>query len=123
MRLKRLPLEDFNRIAALTRLEPRACDMARSVLVDGRAQTDVAKDHGMTKQRVKLAVDAIGRAYFKSESPGSGLVNVELVLPESLSLALAGFVEKFNVSKNEQSRVRGLKQAVAALNVAKSSFG
>ena len=58
MRLKRLTPQAFDRTAADTRLGEQAREMARAVLVDGRAQVDVATEHGMTKQRVSLAVAA-----------------------------------------------------------------
>jgi hypothetical protein len=55
MRLKRLTPQAFDRAAADTRMGDQAREMARAVLVDGRAQVDVATEHGMSKQRVSLS--------------------------------------------------------------------
>ncbi len=63
--------------------------MARAVLVDGRAHADVATQHGMTRQRVSLAVGTIERAYLKFPAPGQSSIRVELDLPEALALELA----------------------------------
>ncbi len=70
MRLKRLTPQAFDRVAADTRMGEQAREMARAVLVNGRAQVDVATEHGMTKQRVSGAVATIERAYKKTTTPG-----------------------------------------------------
>ncbi len=122
MKLKRLTSEDFERFAALTGLGDSAREMARAVLVAGRQQTDVATEYGMTKQRVKLAVDVISRVYFQSTAPGNGLVSVELVLPESLAVTLASFVESLNSNTDDDVKSKALKQALDCFNAAKLSL-
>lgn len=107
MRLKRLAPDAFDRVAADTRLGDQAREMARAVLVDGRAQVDVATEYGMTKQRVSLAVATIERAYKKFTTPGVSAIRVELDLPESLALELGALAEAL-----EQCDDTELKQAV-----------
>ncbi len=89
MRLKRLTPQAFDRAAADTRMGDQAREMARAVLVDGRAQVDVATEYGMSKQRVSGAVATIERAYKKTTTPGVSSIRVELDLPETLALAEA----------------------------------
>lgn len=107
MRLTRLAPHIFDQVAADTRLGDQARGMARAVLVDGRAQADVATEYGMTKQRIGLAVTAIRRTYAKSSVPGWGSMRVELDLSESLALELGALAEAL-----VQSDDASLKQAV-----------
>ena len=93
MRLKRLTPQAFDRAAADTRMGDQAREMARAVLVDGRAQVDVATEYGMSKQRVSGAVATIERAYKKTTTPGVSSIRVELDLPETLALELAALAE------------------------------
>lgn len=118
MRLKRLASDVFDRVAADTRLGDQAREMARAVLVDGRAQVDVATEHGMTKQRVSLAVAAIERAYKKFSTPGVSAIRVELDLPESLALELSGFLDALKGCTDEDKRAEALEKAKNAIRKA-----
>ena len=93
MRLKRLTQQTFDRAASDIRMGDQAREMARAVLVDGRAQVDVATEYGMSKQRVSGAVATIERAYKKTTTPGVSAIRVELDLPEALALELGALVE------------------------------
>ncbi|WP_459203474.1 TrfB-related DNA-binding protein (plasmid) [Ralstonia pseudosolanacearum] len=121
MKLKRLTPEDFDRIAEHTRMGDRARSMARAVLVDGRAQADVATEFGMTKQRVNAAVGAIERAFVQTAAPGTGLVSVSLELPESLALELANLVDAFAACVDGETRSKALAQVLRAVRSAKNS--
>lgn len=118
MRLKRLAPDVFDRVAAGTRLGVQARDMARAVLVDGRAQVDVATEHGMTKQRVSLAVGTVERAYKKFSSPGVSAIRVELDLPESLALELSGLLEALTGCTDEARKAEALEKATKAIHKA-----
>lgn len=119
MKLTRLTPDDFDRLAAMTKLGDRARAMARAVLVDGRPQADVATEYGMTKQRVNLAVGAVKRAYGKAAAPGTGWVSLELELPESLALALGGFIDALRACPEDQAQAKALAQAVRSLEAAR----
>jgi hypothetical protein len=93
MRIKRLAPQTFDHVADTTRLGAQAREMARAVLVDGRAQADVAVEYGMTKQRVNLAVAVIKRAYVTFAEPGESFIRCELDLPEALALELSELAE------------------------------
>lgn len=118
MRLKRLTPQAFDRTAADTRLGEQAREMARAVLVDGRAQVDVATEHGMTKQRVSLAVAAIERAYKKATTPGVSSIRVELDLPEALALELAALAEAMKGCEDVAKSAEALEKATTAVRKA-----
>ena len=118
MRLKRLTPQAFDRTAADTRLGDQAREMARAVLVDGRAQVDVATEHGMTKQRVSLAVAAIERAYKKATTPGVSSIRVELDLPEALALELAALVEAMKGCDDAAKTAEALEKTTSAVRKA-----
>lgn len=124
MKLRRLDIEVFNRLATETGLGDRAREMAAAVLVDGRKQTDVAAEYGMTKQRIGLAVASIEKAYFdgKIGVVGTGIVSVELDLPESLALQLAHFNEMFQKCRNKSDRKRAIANVIANLESAGQSL-
>jgi len=101
MRLKRLTLQDFDRLADGTRLKERARQLAREVLVDGGTPSGVAARHGMTPQRVSLAVGVIEKAYFEDREGGLGWVSLDMDLPEKVALQLDDLAKALRESKNE----------------------
>ena len=93
MKLKRLSAEVFDRVADETRLGVRARSMARAVLVDGRLQAEVAAEHGVTYQRVSLAVGSIERAYRQMEASMTGMIQVVLDMPEVMAVEVASLAQ------------------------------
>jgi hypothetical protein len=118
MKLKRLSSKDFDRVAATTQQGERAVAMARAVLVDGRAQADVAAEYGMTKQRVNGAVATIERAYAKSAESSSGWVTVELELPEPWAQELDRLLGVLLQCEDEAARARVCTQVLRSLRAA-----
>ena len=93
IKLKRLSAEVFDRVADETRLGVRARSMARAVLVDGRLQAEVAAEHGVTYQRVSLAVGSIERAYRQMEASMTGMIQVVLDMPEVMAVEVASLAQ------------------------------
>src|SRR6218665_646089 len=118
MRLKRLTPQAFDRAAADTRMGDQAREMARAVLVDGRAQVDVATEYGMSKQRVSGAVATIERAYKKTTTPGASSIRVELDLPEALALELAALAEAMKGCDDAAKCAEALDKATNAVRKA-----
>ena len=118
MRLKRLTSLVFDRVAAETRMGDQALEMARAVLVDGRAQVDVATEYGMTKQRVSGAVATIERAYKKTTTPGVSSIRVELDLPEALALELMALIEAMEGCDDATRIVEALDKATSVVRKA-----
>ena len=118
MRLKRLTPQAFDRVAADTRMGDQAREMARAVLVDGRAQVDVATEYGMSKQRVSGAVATIERAYKKTTTPGVSSIRVELDLPETLALELAALAEAMKGCDDAARCAEALDKATNAVRKA-----
>lgn len=118
MRLKRLTPQAFDRTADNTRLGDQARKMARAVLVDGRAQVDVATEYGMTKQRISLAVATIERAYMKAMTVGGSFIRVELELPEGLALELGALVEAMKGCDDAAKSAEALEKATHAVRKA-----
>lgn len=74
---KRLTEEQFRQAIKGLRMADKTIEMVRSVLVDGRVQTVVAKEHGLTKGAVSQAV---AKVWETSQVP-PGFERVEAVLP------------------------------------------
>lgn len=115
MKLQRLSLEEFDRLAASTRLREQARNMARAVLVDGRTQADVATEWGMSKQRVNLAVAAIERTYIATAGAGGGVVRVSLELPESLALELGTLLDALKNCPDAALASAAVDKAIAGI--------
>jgi hypothetical protein len=115
MKLKRLSADDFDRIAAHTRMEERTKQLAREVLVDGDSPSDVAARSGFTKQRIGLAVGVIEKAYFANEESGQGWVTLELELPETLGLQLDDIFGRLKASGDKAKLQDALQIIRAAL--------
>ena len=131
MEIKRLSLEEFNRIAAQLAVEAvkplatQTIEMVRSVLVDGRSQTAVAIEYGMSKQRVSLAVRSFTRQYVRSGSLGKAMVRVSLELPELLAVEFSELSKAIldchnldEVNKAVASVYQSLKLATQRVNAA-----
>jgi hypothetical protein len=101
MKLKRLSPEDFDKLAATTRLQPLARELAREVLVDRHTLTETAARAGITKQRVLLAVNVIEKAYFAAAAGYMGWVSAELELPEAIALRLDEFAQAMKANPDE----------------------
>ena len=76
---KRLSASAFERAAGRLNIAVRPLDMARAVLVDGEAQSAVAKREGVSRNAVCLAVNRIWNA--QSEVP-EGFERVTAILPK-----------------------------------------
>lgn len=100
MKLKRLSAQEFDRIAAQTRMEDRTKQLAREVFVNGESLTNVAVRWGMTKQRIGLAVGVIEKAYFANSGGGLGWVSIELELPEVIALRLDEVVQRMRTNED-----------------------
>ena len=116
MKLKRLTLEDFDQLANRTEMGTVARQLARSVLVDGRPQIDVAKAAGFDRQRVTLALKVIEREYFKSTDGGNGLVSIELELPDPLAVALVRLTERLKHCPSKRLRATVLTNTLQFLD-------
>ena len=77
MREKRLTDEQFRKAIKELNIGHGTVDMARAVLVEGRKQTDVATQYGLTKGAVSQAV---AKVWQSSRFP-EGFEEVRAVLP------------------------------------------
>lgn len=68
MKLRRYSLAEFNRGAALSRMDSSTIEYARQVLVDGKRQADVAREVGVIRQRVSAVVKQM-LAYMEAANP------------------------------------------------------
>jgi hypothetical protein len=114
MRIRRLAPHTFDLVAADTRLGAQARDMARAVLVDGRAQADVATEYGMSRQRINLAVAVIERAYDKLGAPGESFIRCELELPAALARELGALAEALALCPDAERRAAAVEKVRAA---------
>jgi hypothetical protein len=115
MKLKRLSAEDFDRVAAQTRMEERTKQLAREVLVQGDSPTDVAARSGFTKQRINLALGVMEKAYFANSGNGQGWVALELELPETIALQLDDVFSRLKTSGDQGKLQEAIQTIQAAL--------
>jgi hypothetical protein len=115
MRLKRLDLPSFEQLCGSTRLGPQARNMARAVLVDGRTLVDVAAEHGMSKQRVKLAVDSVEREYSRLSGELNGVVRIEVEIPAVVAIELSQLIDRLSSCQDESLKQASQAGLVAAL--------
>jgi len=122
MKLIHLPLKEFEVVAATTRLGEQACSMARAVLVDGRMQSDVATEWGMSKQRVNLAVNAIERAYIATASVENAIIRASFDLPESLALELGALLDAMKNCPDADLINSAIIKAIEGIRTAKKKL-
>lgn len=115
MKLTRLPPDVFDRLLATTRFKEQARTVLRAIFVDGRSQTIVADEHGMTKQRVNRLVGLLERAYIETDSSGDAMVQVSLELPERLAVELDGLMDAMQNCADESKKTAALDKARAGV--------
>ncbi|MGE0289501.1 MAG: TrfB-related DNA-binding protein [Bradyrhizobium sp.] len=79
---------EFERYARRTRLKGRGLEVARAVLVEGRPQSDVAREHGTSKQSVYQSVRAITRLIRfarGSRKKPPGWITVTVIVPPAMA--------------------------------------
>lgn len=118
MKLKRLSPSDFDRIVETTRLKGGTRQLAYSVLVDGRKQSEVAQETGYTKQRISLAIAVVEKAYFSDENPGGGVVEVALDLPHTLAFAVSDLSEALMTCSDPAFRSNVIADLIATVKKA-----
>lgn len=114
-RLKRIGEAEFDMLADQTRLGDAARSMARMVLVEGQSAVDVAKQFGMSKQRVGLAVESIRRAHQSVATTRNGWVKVELELPERWFAQLPQVLDALRATSSPDAQAVALSQVAHAL--------
>ncbi len=118
MKLTRLPPDVFDRLMATTRFKEQARIVLRAIFVDGRQQTIVADEHGMTKQRVNRLAGFLERAYIATDSSGNAMVKVSLELPETLAMELDGLMGAMQNCTDEIKKTAALDKARAGVRSA-----
>ncbi|WP_193060518.1 TrfB-related DNA-binding protein [Halomonas sp. 3A7M] len=89
----RLSLDEWEQLQPLlVGFSSKTLDHARRVLVEGASQASVARDAGISRQAVKIAVNRVKAKVAPSQSPG--LTPCVVWLPESDIAALAAFAEQ-----------------------------
>ena len=118
MKRERLSRDELDRLAALTRLPENSKAMAAAVLVDGRAQVDVATEWGVHKQLVSRIIASINRVYKASTTASDGVVRLSLELPESLALELGTLLESIKTNPDASLVAAALTKANAGIRSA-----
>ena len=114
-RLKRIGEAEFDMLADQTKLGDAARSMARMVLVDGQPAVEVARQFGMSKQRVGLAVESIRRAHQALGTTRNGWVKVELELPERWFAPLQQVLDALRASSSASAQTVASSQVEHAL--------
>ncbi|KQQ44666.1 hypothetical protein ASF61_21290 [Duganella sp. Leaf126] len=122
MKLVRLSASDFARIASRTRLGPAATAMASGILVERRGLAEVAVEHGVTRQRVFLAVESVRKEYSNSLEQCGNLA-VELELPHTLAVPLEQFVLTLHAQGSIDNKLAMVSILTVALERAVQSHG
>lgn len=114
MKLVRLSANDFARIASRTRLGPAATVMAAGILVERRGLAEVAAEHGVTRQRVFLAVESVRKEYSNSLEQCGNLA-VELELLHTLAAPLEQFVLVLDAQESSELKIAMVRRLTLAL--------
>lgn len=119
MKLKRLSADEFDNLMAKTRFHDQTWSILRAVLVDGRSQVDVAKEYGVSKQRVNSLMGDFKRNYIaQAAATGSAVVSVTLDMPENLALEVAGLLDALKTCTDEDKKAEALEKAKNAVRKA-----
>ncbi|WP_230971747.1 TrfB-related DNA-binding protein [Nitrogeniibacter aestuarii] len=124
MKLVRLSPDVFDRVVVGTKMQERARDFAREVLVDGKAQSDVAVSHGVKKQWVNRSVGAVSAVYFKqsksTEGADDALVEIQVTVPGVIAQELTRFAQAFDACLDADSRSSIIERVARTLQHAAS---
>jgi hypothetical protein len=80
----RMTIDHFERVAKRTRMTEESLDVARQVLVDGRRQSDIAKEAKVSRQWVYKAVAKMIRYATASTDIPEGWKSGIVVLPSGM---------------------------------------
>jgi TrfB plasmid transcriptional repressor len=93
--------------------------MARSVLVDRRSQAEVAKEIGVTQQRVSLAVASIAKVYQQHPAHAEmGWLSLEVDFPAALGVELADVMKQIG-DADEDTQKTVVATIIKAIKTAK----
>lgn len=95
--------------------------MASAVLVDQRPLLMVAEEHGVTKQRVHLAVENIRKEYART-GENCGWMNCEMELPHLLAHGLSQFAVALHSQTDPAARHAAIVKLTRALNSAEHTL-
>lgn len=119
--LKRIDAREFDKLAEKTELGAAAREMARLVLVEGKAMTEAAELCGTYKQRVSLAVGSIRRVHHGAATR-SGWVSLGMEIPERLSVPLTELLVALKASKSRTAKALALSQVEHAFQKARQTL-
>lgn len=119
--LMRVDGREFEKLADQTKLGRDAREMARLVLVEGRSAPEVASIYGMTKQRVRSAVESIRRVHQHSTTR-SGWVSLQMEVPERLSIQLSEMLAALKAAESRDAKALALSQVEHALQRARQTL-
>jgi len=124
MKLVRLSPDVFDRVVASTKMQERARDLAREVLVGGRSQAEVAASGGAARQWVSRSVAAVSATYFAHQEVGEGaddaLVQIQVTVPGAIAQSLTRFAQAFEICENTDSRAASTERVARTLQHATS---
>ena len=95
--------------------------MARLHLVEGLPMPEVGERFGVTRQRVRLAVESIRRVH-QAGVTRTGSVRVDIEIPEALAGPLADFLDALRTAGSKDTKVQAIAQVGRALAAAKSAL-
>ncbi len=121
VKLQSIGAHDFNALADRTGLGQDAREMARLHLVEGLPMPEVGERFGVTRQRVRLAVESIRRVH-QAGVTRTGSVRVDIEIPEALAGPLADFLDALRTAGSKDTKVQAIAQVGRALAAAKSAL-
>ncbi|MDG5826874.1 transcriptional regulator KorA (plasmid) [Xylella fastidiosa subsp. pauca] len=83
---KRLTAQEFETLRPyLSRLKERNVEAIRQILVEGRQQTDVADELGVTKKAVSQMVGKAWQAHIEHGERPAGWISISVTLPPDMA--------------------------------------
>lgn len=121
VKLQSIGAHDFEVLADQTGLGQDAREMARLHLVEGMPMPEVGLQFGVTRQRVRLAVESIRRVH-QAGGTRTGSVRVDVEIPEALAAPLGDFLDALRASTSKDTKGQAIAQVGRALASAKSAL-
>lgn len=126
MKIKRLSPDEFARVSALvlkaTKIEEASMEVVRAVLVEGRAKATMAKELGVSRQRVSNALATFWRGYVRIGSPSMGYVTPDIEMPERLAFELDSLMTKVRACEDLALQAKAVGLVLAGIDKARAAL-
>ena len=103
MAITRISAEDWKRMEpALQSCQLSTINMAKAVLVEGRKQSEVAKEFNAAKQSVNYAIKKVTAIFADTGLASEGLIHVEAWLPPEVAKKVQKIINDYKAKSHQE---------------------